>query len=124
MLTQANIKFECRRMPDARLSFICQIAEHSVAVVCPHTYPIAPPETIHVGELELPDVSDGIGRINLFEDGGFTWSADRYVLDVVRIIEAMLITDLHRHPARTEESPASPKIEVAQGHGTDDETVI
>lgn len=123
-LTKANIGYQCRRMPDARLSFICHIAEHPVAIVCPHNYPIAPPDAIHVGGLELPNMTDGIGRINLFADGEFTWSADSYVLDVVRKVEAMLITDLHRHPERADESPASPKIEVAQGHGTDDETVI
>jgi hypothetical protein len=112
LLTEASVKFECLRMPDARLSFICHIGKYPVAIICPHNYPLAPPEAIHVGESAPSGVSDKDGKINLFADRDFTWSADRFVLDVVRKVESVLLVEQGLPDEGDDEPSAASRVEV------------
>lgn len=90
LLQQQGIRFECRKMADGRISFLINLGEEQMALICPHLFPIEPIIAMRMNGQIIPSIAADDGKIDLFAHEGFEWTPETHVSDVVARIKTLL----------------------------------
>ena len=93
---------DCRRLPDARASFVVTIAGKTTVLICGYNHPMEPPTAQIVDDIEAPSVVDPTGKVDLFAHDGFSWAANLRLSDVAQRIATLLSVAGVSSPATAE----------------------
>lgn len=90
LLEDNDIKFDCRKLPDGRISFLLHVEGRRTAITCSYHHPIGPVEVHLLEGDEIPSIVDEGGKVDLFAHDGFVWTTDTHIVDVVARVKTLL----------------------------------